>query len=174
MFYFFNQIASEGLKHRVFEISLADLQNDEDHAYRKIRLRAEDVQGKNVLTNFWVWYSIFFIFFVLLYSELCFNVNFAFLFSRAWTSLQINWDLLSENGSLWSRHMLTWRQPTVTHWGCSALASQRSVPTRWRGPAMHNLAKSDRYTPNFLHLTCVRFIFGNYDKLFFKFEVFCC
>ncbi|PWA92091.1 ribosomal protein S3Ae [Artemisia annua] len=43
----------EGLKHRVFEISLADLQNDEDHSYRKIRLRAEDVQGKNVLTNFW-------------------------------------------------------------------------------------------------------------------------
>lgn len=52
----FHQIASEGLKHRVFEISLADLQNDEDHAYRKIRLRAEDVQGKNVLTNFWVRY----------------------------------------------------------------------------------------------------------------------
>lgn len=48
------QIASEGLKHRVFEVSLADLQKDEDQAYRKIRLRAEDVQGKNVLTNFWV------------------------------------------------------------------------------------------------------------------------
>ncbi|PRQ41907.1 putative ribosomal protein S3Ae [Rosa chinensis] len=47
------KIASEGLKHRVFEISLADLQKDEDHAYRKIRLRAEDVQGKDVLTNFW-------------------------------------------------------------------------------------------------------------------------
>uniref|UniRef100_I1P8K7 Small ribosomal subunit protein eS1 n=2 Tax=Oryza TaxID=4527 RepID=I1P8K7_ORYGL len=47
------KIASEGLKHRVFEVSLADLQNDEDQAYRKIRLRAEDVQGKNVLTNFW-------------------------------------------------------------------------------------------------------------------------
>uniref|UniRef100_A0A803PHN5 Small ribosomal subunit protein eS1 n=1 Tax=Cannabis sativa TaxID=3483 RepID=A0A803PHN5_CANSA len=47
------KIASEGLKHRVFEVSLADLQKDEDHAYRKIRLRAEDVQGKNVLTNFW-------------------------------------------------------------------------------------------------------------------------
>uniref|UniRef100_A0A453IQJ7 40S ribosomal protein S3a n=1 Tax=Aegilops tauschii subsp. strangulata TaxID=200361 RepID=A0A453IQJ7_AEGTS len=46
-------IASEGLKHRVFEVSLADLQNDEDQAYRKIRLRAEDVQGMNVLTNFW-------------------------------------------------------------------------------------------------------------------------
>ena len=51
------QIASEGLKHRVFEVSLADLQSDEDQAYRKIRLRAEDVQGKNVLTNFWVMIS---------------------------------------------------------------------------------------------------------------------
>ena len=48
------QIASKGLKHRVFEASLADLQSDEDQAYRKIRLRAEDVQGRNVLTNFWV------------------------------------------------------------------------------------------------------------------------
>nr|GMD14609.1 40S ribosomal protein S3a-like [Ipomoea batatas] len=47
------KIASEGLKHRVFEVSLADLQGDEDHAFRKIRLRAEDVQGRNVLTNFW-------------------------------------------------------------------------------------------------------------------------
>jgi small subunit ribosomal protein S3Ae len=47
------KIASEGLKHRVFEISLADLQKDEDHAFKKIRLRAEDVQGRNVLTNFW-------------------------------------------------------------------------------------------------------------------------
>ncbi|KAL8253191.1 hypothetical protein R6Q59_036884 [Mikania micrantha] len=48
----FTMIASEGLKHRVFEVSLADLQNAKDHAYRKIRLRAEDIQGKNVLTNF--------------------------------------------------------------------------------------------------------------------------
>lgn len=31
------------------------LQNEAD-AYRKIRLRAEDVQGRNVLTNFWVSY----------------------------------------------------------------------------------------------------------------------
>jgi ribosomal protein S3AE len=29
------------------------VQNEAD-AYRKIRLRAEDVQGRNVLTNFWV------------------------------------------------------------------------------------------------------------------------
>lgn len=48
------KIASDGLKGRVFEVSLADLQGDEDQAYRKIKLRAEDVQGKNVLTNFWV------------------------------------------------------------------------------------------------------------------------
>lgn len=54
MYIFQFQIASEGLKHRVFEVSLADLQGDEDNAFRKIRLRAEDVQGKNVLTNFWV------------------------------------------------------------------------------------------------------------------------
>ncbi|KAI3837615.1 hypothetical protein MKX03_029740 [Papaver bracteatum] len=47
------KIASEGLKHRVFEISLADLQADEDQSYKKFRLRVEDVQGKNVLTNFW-------------------------------------------------------------------------------------------------------------------------
>ncbi|OAE27139.1 hypothetical protein AXG93_4666s1090 [Marchantia polymorpha subsp. ruderalis] len=47
------KIASDGLKGRVFEISLADLQQDEDQAFRKIKLRAEDVQGKNVLTNFW-------------------------------------------------------------------------------------------------------------------------
>ncbi|KAG6470850.1 hypothetical protein ZIOFF_071930 [Zingiber officinale] len=46
-------IVSEGLNHRVFEGSLVDLQNDEDQTYSKIRLRAEDVQGKNVLTNFW-------------------------------------------------------------------------------------------------------------------------
>ncbi|KAL8166428.1 hypothetical protein V2J09_007927 [Rumex salicifolius] len=47
------KIASEGLKNRVIETSLADLQNDEDQFYRKIRLRVEDVQGRNVLTNFW-------------------------------------------------------------------------------------------------------------------------
>jgi len=45
------RIASEGLKGRVFECSLADLQNDEI-AYRKFRLIAEEVQGRLVLTNF--------------------------------------------------------------------------------------------------------------------------
>jgi small subunit ribosomal protein S3Ae len=46
------KIASEGLKGRVFEMSLGDLNNDEDQGYRKIKLCVEDVQGTNVLTNF--------------------------------------------------------------------------------------------------------------------------
>merc|ERR1711951_322549 len=45
------RIASDGLKGRVFEVSLADLQNDEV-AFRKFKLITEDVQGKNCLTNF--------------------------------------------------------------------------------------------------------------------------
>eukprot|EP00124_Ichthyophonus_hoferi_P003722 Ihof_evm4s343 gene=Ihof_evmTU4s343 len=47
-----NKIASDSLKGRVFEVSLADLNADEDQAFVKMRLVAEDVQGKNVLTNF--------------------------------------------------------------------------------------------------------------------------
>lgn len=46
------KIASEELKGRVVEVSLADLQNNEDFAYRKIKLCIEDVQGYNCLTNF--------------------------------------------------------------------------------------------------------------------------
>ena len=45
------EIASDGLKGRVFEVSLADLQNDEV-TFRKFKLVAEEVQGRNVLTNF--------------------------------------------------------------------------------------------------------------------------
>ncbi|KAK6458299.1 40S ribosomal protein S1-B [Scheffersomyces xylosifermentans] len=44
--------AADGLKGRVVEVSLADLQGSEDHAYRKIKLRVDEVQGKNLLTNF--------------------------------------------------------------------------------------------------------------------------
>merc|ERR1712086_454576 len=47
------KIASEGLKGRVFEVSLGDLNKSEDDAFRKIRLRVEDVQGNQCLTNFW-------------------------------------------------------------------------------------------------------------------------
>jgi len=44
---------ADALVGRIFEVSLADLQGDEDQAFRKIKLRAMDVQGKTVLTNFW-------------------------------------------------------------------------------------------------------------------------
>eukprot|EP00380_Ascogregarina_taiwanensis_P004574 284819144_2 len=46
------ELAIDGLKGRVFETNLADLTNDEDHGYRKIRLCAEDIQGRNILTDF--------------------------------------------------------------------------------------------------------------------------
>uniref|UniRef100_A0A0N5B567 Small ribosomal subunit protein eS1 n=1 Tax=Strongyloides papillosus TaxID=174720 RepID=A0A0N5B567_STREA len=45
------RIASEGLKGRVFEVSLGDL-NKSESDFRKFRLICEDVQGRNVLTNF--------------------------------------------------------------------------------------------------------------------------
>nr|AKV16235.1 40S ribosomal protein S3a-like protein [Pectinaria gouldii] len=46
------KIAADGLKHRVFEFHQADLQNDESNC-NKFKLYAEDVQGKQVLTNFY-------------------------------------------------------------------------------------------------------------------------
>jgi small subunit ribosomal protein S3Ae len=45
-------LASDGLKGRVFSVSLADLNKDEDRAYRTMKFVVEDVQGKNCLTNF--------------------------------------------------------------------------------------------------------------------------
>uniref|UniRef100_UPI00358EF568 small ribosomal subunit protein eS1-like n=1 Tax=Myxine glutinosa TaxID=7769 RepID=UPI00358EF568 len=45
------RIASDSLKGRLFEVSLADLQNDE-LTFRNFHLIVEDVQGKNCLTNF--------------------------------------------------------------------------------------------------------------------------
>jgi len=47
------KIAADALKGRVFEVSLADLQKDEDQAHRKIKLICEDVQANRVLTNFY-------------------------------------------------------------------------------------------------------------------------
>merc|ERR1719164_397012 len=46
------KIASDGLKGRVLELNLADLNQDEDQSYKKIRLCIDDVQGKNCLTDF--------------------------------------------------------------------------------------------------------------------------
>eukprot|EP00088_Acartia_fossae_P008918 TRINITY_DN142_c0_g1_i4.p1 TRINITY_DN142_c0_g1~~TRINITY_DN142_c0_g1_i4.p1 ORF type:complete len:269 (-),score=98.52 TRINITY_DN142_c0_g1_i4:137-943(-) len=49
------RIASDGLKGRVYEVSLADLQSEHDaeRSFRKFKLVCEDVQGKNCLTNFY-------------------------------------------------------------------------------------------------------------------------
>jgi small subunit ribosomal protein S3Ae len=47
------KIASDGLKGRVFDVNLADLQNNEADCYRKMRLRVEDIQGRACLTHFW-------------------------------------------------------------------------------------------------------------------------
>ncbi|GMM34632.1 ribosomal 40S subunit protein S1B [Saccharomycopsis crataegensis] len=44
--------AADGLKGRIFEVSLADLQKQEDYSFRKVKLRVDEVQGKNLLTNF--------------------------------------------------------------------------------------------------------------------------
>ena len=39
-------IASEYLKGRIVEANLADLQNDEDQGYRKIKLRIDEIQSE--------------------------------------------------------------------------------------------------------------------------------
>jgi small subunit ribosomal protein S3Ae len=44
--------ANDSLKGRIVEVSLADLNKDEEQAFRKIKLRVDEVQGKNCLTNF--------------------------------------------------------------------------------------------------------------------------
>merc|ERR1712226_935260 len=44
--------ASEELKGRVLELNLADLNNDEDQSFKKVKLCIEDVQGRNCLTDF--------------------------------------------------------------------------------------------------------------------------
>lgn len=47
------KVARDSLLGRVFEISLGDLKPDgEDEAFRKFRLRVEEVNGRNCLTNF--------------------------------------------------------------------------------------------------------------------------
>jgi len=49
-----NKLARDTLMGRVFEVSLGDLKpNGEDEAFRKFKLRVEDVQGSQCLTNFY-------------------------------------------------------------------------------------------------------------------------
>jgi len=48
------KLAKDGLMGRVFEASLGDLKaNAEDDAFRKFKLRVEEVSGTNCLTNFY-------------------------------------------------------------------------------------------------------------------------
>ena len=46
------KIASDQLKGRILEVSLADLNRDEEQAFRKIKLRIDEIQGRSCLTNF--------------------------------------------------------------------------------------------------------------------------
>jgi len=46
------KIASEQLKGRVLEVNLADLNNDEDQSFKKMKLCIEEVQGRNCLSDF--------------------------------------------------------------------------------------------------------------------------
>merc|ERR1712072_304216 len=47
------KLSGDALKGRVLQMSLGDLNKNEDDAYRKISLRVEDVQGKMCRCNFW-------------------------------------------------------------------------------------------------------------------------
>jgi small subunit ribosomal protein S3Ae len=44
--------ANDSLRGRVIEVSLGDLNKDEEQSFRKIKLRIDEIQGKNCLTNF--------------------------------------------------------------------------------------------------------------------------
>jgi len=44
--------ANDSLKGRIIELSLADLNKEEEQSFRKIKLRIDEIQGKNCLTNF--------------------------------------------------------------------------------------------------------------------------
>jgi len=44
--------ANDYLKGRVLEVSLADLNNNQEDGFRKIKLQVQEIQGKNCLTNF--------------------------------------------------------------------------------------------------------------------------
>ena len=47
------KVASDSLKDRVYEVSLADLNDDVDQGFRKIKLQCQDISGRACLTNFY-------------------------------------------------------------------------------------------------------------------------
>ena len=109
------KIASEGLKGRVFEVSLADL-NGSEADFRKFKLVAEDVQGKNVLTNFHAM--------SMTRDKLCSIVK-KWHVSNCWPYFA--YILIFRP---LSRLMLPSRPPMVTSSEFSALVSPARVPTR--------------------------------------------
>jgi small subunit ribosomal protein S3Ae len=46
------KLSTDGLKGRVLEANLADLNNDDDQGYRKVQLEIQEVQGRNCLADF--------------------------------------------------------------------------------------------------------------------------
>eukprot|EP00998_Keelungia_sp_KM082_P007130 NODE_3341_length_908_cov_211.851472_g3319_i0.p1 GENE.NODE_3341_length_908_cov_211.851472_g3319_i0~~NODE_3341_length_908_cov_211.851472_g3319_i0.p1 ORF type:complete len:288 (-),score=89.61 NODE_3341_length_908_cov_211.851472_g3319_i0:43-822(-) len=48
-----NKLAADNMKGRVFEMSLADLNKDETQGHRNVKLLAQDVQGRSILTSFY-------------------------------------------------------------------------------------------------------------------------
>lgn len=51
---YFAEIAADSLRGRVFEITLADLQNENhEMAWRKVKLQIEEVKGMDCYTNFY-------------------------------------------------------------------------------------------------------------------------
>lgn len=47
------KIAADGLRGRVFEFNLGDLNKNEELGYRKIKLKVDEIQGRNCLTSFY-------------------------------------------------------------------------------------------------------------------------
>src|SRR3989338_9368953 len=47
------KIAADGLRGRIIEINLADLQGDEDQAHRNIKLQVQEIHGNTLLTQFY-------------------------------------------------------------------------------------------------------------------------
>ncbi|KAJ3085562.1 ribosomal 40S subunit protein S1B, partial [Physocladia obscura] len=45
--------ANDYLKNRVLEVNLADLSNNQEDGFRKVKLQIQEIQGKNCLTNFY-------------------------------------------------------------------------------------------------------------------------
>merc|ERR1712107_552519 len=105
------KIASDGLKGRVYEVSLADLQseNDAERSFRKFKLVCEDVQGKNCLTNF-----------------------------HGMTLTTDKTRSMVKNGRPLSREMLMPRPLTDTPSVCSASDPPRSRSIPQRRPATHS------------------------------------